>query len=56
MDINVNGANGRRGALIVFAAGLLLVGAAFAFTWPGKVVAQSDPTAHQYVVGVSGMH
>ena len=42
---------------IVLATGLVLLGAAFAFTPLGRVVAQlTAPSAHQYVVGVSGMH
>jgi hypothetical protein len=42
---------------IALATGLVLLGAAFAFTPLGQVVAQfAAPSAHQYVVGVSGMH
>ena len=42
---------------VAVTTGLVLLGAAFAFTPIGRVVAElAAPTAHQYVVGVSGMH
>jgi hypothetical protein len=40
----------------VFALAAALVATAPALTPRGSAVAQAAPAAHQYVVGVSGMH
>ncbi len=43
-------------ASTVFALAAALSAAAPAFTPRGSAIAQAAPAAHQYVVGVSGMH